>query len=58
MARLSGLEPEQRVDSDIRDMEVMQANTWQELYRDYGIGLAVNDGKFLTRINDREEDNA
>lgn len=55
MARLSGFEPQQRVCSDIRDMESMQVWTWQDIYKEFGLGLAVNDGKYLTKIDDREE---
>lgn len=52
MALLSGLEA--RVDSDIRDMEAMTVWTWQDVYKLFGLGLAVNDGKYLTKIDDRE----
>ena len=37
-------------------MKIMCANTWQDLYRQFGIVLAVNDGRYLTRINDREDE--
>jgi hypothetical protein len=37
---------------DREDMSIMQANTWQEIYRDFKVGLAVNDGRFVTFIDD------
>ncbi len=42
-----------KVEIDDRDdMSIMQANTWQEIYRDFKVGLAVNDGRFVTFIDD------
>ena len=37
---------------DRRDMETMQASTWQDIYKEFKVGLAVNDGRFLTQVND------
>ena len=40
-------------DDKTTDMAVMQVGTWQDIYKEFGLGLAVNDGKFLTKVNDR-----
>jgi hypothetical protein len=45
-----------KVEIDDRDdMSIMQANTWQEIYRDFKVGLAVNDGRFVTQVDDRPD---
>lgn len=54
MARLSGLE---KVQTD--DSLVMNSHTAEDLNATYDflkIGFEVNDGKYLTYINDREEE--
>lgn len=55
MARLSGLEKNITFPNDKTfDMRVMLASTVQDIYKEFNIGIEVNDGKFFKKIDDRE----
>lgn len=57
MARLSGLEKNMVFPDDkTADMRVMLASTVQDIYKEFKIGLEVNDGRFLKAVDDREEE--
>ncbi len=36
------------------DMQIMCANTQQKIYKDFGIGLEINDGRFINAVDDDE----
>jgi len=53
MARISGLERNIAYPEDkTADMAVMTIEQWDEIYKKHRYGLEVNDGRFLTFIDD------
>lgn len=56
MGRIFEPVPERKRSDNTLTMSRIQARHIQETYAEYKEGLAVNDGKFMKFIDDREEE--
>ena len=56
MARLSGLEPTQQRASDLTAMEFLTVHQVNNYYKSHKQGFEVNDGKYITLIDDGKGD--